>query len=232
MSEHKVATREEWLAARQALLVEEKAMSKAADALAAKRRALPWVEVEKDYRFQTDDGEKSLAELFGDRSQLIVQHFMYAPGAEAGCALCSFWADNYNPMIRHFAARDVSFVAVSRAPLADFQAYKARMGWQFDWVSSHGSDFNHDFQASATDQEMADGETEYNFRKTKPFSQDMPGASCFVKRDGKVYHTYSIYSRGLDRLNTVYNYLDIAPKGRDEQDLPFPMAWVRRHDEY
>lgn len=232
MTAPRIASRAEWLAARKDLLSEEKAHSRAGDALAAKRRALPWVEVTKDYRFQTDEGEKSLSDLFGPHSQLIIQHFMFAPGAEAGCALCSMWADNYNPMIGHFAARDVAFVAVSRAPLTDFAAYKARMGWGFDWVSSHGSDFNFDYQASATEEEAAIGETTYNFRKTKPFAQDMPGASCFARKDGKVYHTYSVYSRGLDRLNGVYNYLDIAPKGRDEAGLPFPMAWVRRHDEY
>jgi len=228
----KIVSREEWLAEREALLVEEKAMSRAADALAEKRRTLPWVEVTKDYRFQTETGNKTLADLFGKHSQLITQHFMYAPGAEAGCALCSMWADNYNPMINHFAARDVAFVAVSRAPLADFQTYKARMGWSFEWVSSNGSDFNFDYQASATEEEIAADETTYNFRQTKPFAQDMPGASCFAKSDGKVYHTYSIYSRGLDRLNGIYNYLDITPKGRDEEGLPFSMAWVRRHDEY
>ena len=232
MTTPRIASREDWLAARKALLTEEKALSRAGDALAAKRRQLPWVEVTKEYRFETEDGEKSLADLFGPHSQLIVQHFMFAPGAENGCALCSMWADNYNPMIGHFAARDVKFVAVSRAPLADFQAYKARMGWSFDWVSSHGSDFNYDFQASATEAEFEAGEVQYNFRTTQPFAPDMPGASCFARNDGKVYHTYSIYSRGLDRLNGLYNYLDIAPKGRDEDDLPFPMAWVKRHDEY
>ena len=232
MTTPRIASREEWLAARKDLLAEEKAHSRAGDALAARRRELPWVEVTKDYRFQTDGGEKSLGDLFGRHSQLITQHFMYAPGAETGCALCSMWADNYNPMIGHFAARDVAFVAVSRAPLADFAAYKARMGWAFDWVSSHGSDFNFDYQASASEAEVEAGETTYNFRKTKPFAQDMPGASCFARKDGKVYHTYSIYSRGLDRLNGVYNYLDIAPKGRDEDGLPFSMAWVKRHDEY
>lgn len=232
MNTPRTASRDEWLAARKELLAEEKAHSRAGDALAAKRRELPWVEVTKDYRFQTEDGEKSLSDLFGPHSQLIIQHFMFAPGAEAGCALCSMWADNFNPMIWHFAARDVAFIAVSRAPLADFQAYKARMDWGFDWVSSDGSEFNFDYQASASEDEFDAGETTYNFRKTQPFARDMPGASCFAKRDGKIYHTYSIYSRGLDRLNGVYNYLDITPKGRDEADLPFPMAWVKRHDEY
>lgn len=232
MTTPRIATREDWLAARKELLAEEKAHSRAGDALAEKRRALPWVEIVKDYRFETDEGEKSLGDLFGAHSQLITQHFMFAPGAEAGCPSCSLWADNYNPMINHFAARDIAFIAISRAPLADFQAYKARMGWDFDWVSSHGSDFNHDFNVSTTDDETAAGETTYNFRKTKPFSAEMPGASCFAKWDGKVYHTYSVYSRGLDRLNGLYNYLDIAPKGRDEDDLPFPMAWVKRRDEY
>lgn len=227
-----IASRDEWMKARTELLAEEKAHSRAGDALAEKRRALPWVEVSKDYRFETEEGEKSLGDLFGPHSQLITQHFMFAPGAETGCALCSMWADNYNPMIKHFAARDVSFVTVSRAPLADFAAYKTRMGWDFDWVSSHGSDFNYDFQASASEAEFESGEVMYNFRKTQPFSQDMPGASCFAKRDGKIYHTYSVYSRGLDRLNGVYNYLDIAPKGRDEDGLPFKMGWVKRHDEY
>lgn len=228
----RIASREEWLTARKELLAEEKAHSRTGDALAAKRRDLPWVEVTKNYRFQTETNKKTLGDLFGPHSQLIIQHFMYAPGAEVGCVSCSMWADNFNPMIGHFAARDIAFVVVSRAPLADFAAYKTRMGWGFEWVSSHGSDFNYDYQASASEEETAAGETTYNFRKIKPFAQEMPGTSCFAKKDGKVYHTYSTYSRGLDRLNGVYNYLDIAPKGRDEAGLPFPMAWVKRHDEY
>lgn len=227
-----IASREDWLIVRRELLAEEKAHSRAGDALAAKRRQLPWVEVTKDYRFQAEDGEKTLGDLFGAHSQLIIQHFMYAPGAEAGCVSCSFWADSFNPMIDHFGARDIAFVAASRAPLQDFQPYKARMGWGFDWVSSHGSDFNFDYQASVSEAEHEAGEVTYNFRKIPPFAGEMPGVSCFAKQDGKIYHTYSVYSRGLDRLNGAYNYLDIAPKGRDEGDLPFPMAWLKRHDEY
>ena len=182
---------------------------------------------------QTPEGEKGLGDLFGDKSQLILQHFMMGPGWENGCPSCSFWADGYNGTLPHLAGRDAQFVAVSVAPLAEIEVYRSRMGWTFPWMSSEGSDFNRDFQVSFTDEEMAAGEMYYNFRNTSVPVKEAPGASVFARdEDGQVYHTYSCYSRGLDMLNVVYQYLDLLPKGRDEQDLPHPMAWVKRRDEY
>ncbi|MEM7429772.1 MAG: thioredoxin family protein [Pseudomonadota bacterium] len=228
-----VASRDDWLKTRLELLEEEKAFLRARDALSAKRRELPWVKIEKDYRFQSPEGERSLADLFGGASQLIVQHFMMGPGWENGCPSCSFWADGYDGTMAHMAERDAAFVAISAAPLSEIEAFRSKMGWTFPWASSEGSDFNRDFQASFTDEEMAAGEMYYNFRTSSFPAQEAPGASVFAKDDdGTVYHTYSCYARGLDMLNVVYQYLDLLPKGRDEQDLPHPMAWVRRHNEY
>ena len=228
-----IASREDWLAARKDLLAEEKAFLHTRDALSAKRRELPWVKVEQDYRFETLKGEKTLAELFDDKGQLIVQHFMLGENWDEGCPSCSFWADGFNGTTDHLAHRDAAFISVSNAPLAKIEAYRKRMGWDFDWVSSLGSDFNHDYHVSFTPEEMKSGKVDYNFRETTFPSEEAPGISIFAKDDsGQVYHTYSCYSRGLDNMNVAYQYLDLLPKGRDEADLPYAMAWVKRHDQY
>lgn len=233
MTGHEVVSREAWLAARKALLAEEKAFTRQRDALAAKRRALPWVRIEKDYRFRAPEGAVSLAELFGGSSQLIVYHFMFAPDWEAGCKSCSFWMDSFNGTTAHLRQRDASLVLISRAPLAKLEAFKKRMGWEFRWVSSEGSDFNFDFGVSFTDDDKAKGKVAYNYETRNYMSPEMPGLSTFFKdENGAIYHTYSCYARGLDALNAAYQLLDLAPKGRDEDALPFPMTWVRLHDEY
>ena len=233
MSKPSVVSREQWLEARKQLLAEEKAFTKQRDALSRKRRELPWVKVDKDYSFTTAHGKKSLGELFAGRSQLVVYHFMYGPEWEQGCPSCSFWADNYDGTGVHLGARDITLLAVSRAPLDKLTAYKQRMGWNFEWVSSLGSDFNHDYQASFTDEEMASGEMTYNFTRKKFPSQEAPGTSVFFRdEDGNIYHTYSCYARGLDMINGAYHIMDLTPKGRDESELDWPMAWLRRHDQY
>lgn len=233
MAEPTVVSREEWLAARIALLEEEKALDKARDALSAKRRSLPWVRVEEDYVFESENGAETLADLFGDKSQLIVQHFMYGPDWEEGCKSCSFWADQFDPAVVHLGARDVAFVAVSQAPFPVFTPFKARMGWQFHWVSSAPCKFSNDYHVWYTPEEIAAGNTFYNFRKGFHYGEHSPGVSVFAKDDaGAVYHTYSCYARGLDMLNGAYHLLDLVPKGRDEQDLPASMAWVKHHDRY
>ena len=227
-----VATREEWLAARKELLAEEKAFMRQRDTLSAKRRQLPWVKVEKNYTFQGPNGECSLADLFGDKSQLIVQHFMFGEDWEEGCPSCSFWADGFNGMTIHMAHRDAAFVAISNAPYPKLEAYKKRMGWTFNWVSSHGSSFNFDYRVSYTKEQLGSGSADYNFGKSFA-SEEAPGTSIFAKdAAGNVYHTYSCYARGLDNMNAAYQYIDLLPKGRDEDELPFSMAWVRRHDQY
>ena len=233
MSTHRIVSQEEWLQARKAHLAREKEFTRLRDQLSRERRALPWVKVEKDYVFQGPNGPESLGDLFGGRSQLLVQHFMYGPDWEEGCPSCSFWADSYDGFSVHRAQRDVTMVAVSRAPLEKLDAFKRRMGWSFKWVSSLGSDFNRDFQVSFTPEEMAKGEMTYNY-ETRGFPADeAPGVSVFARNeDGEIFHTYSCYARGLDMLNGAYHYLDLMPKGRDEDDLPYSMAWVRRHDEY
>ncbi|MEC9340936.1 MAG: thioredoxin family protein [Pseudomonadota bacterium] len=228
-----VVSREVWLAARRAHLEKEKAFTRQRDALVADRQKLPWVRVDKDYRFQSAGGELRLIDLFGDASQLIVQHFMLGPGWDEGCPMCSFWGDNFNGTTVHMAHRDVSFVAVSRGELARIEAYRQRMGWTFPWVSSLGSDFNFDFHVSFTEQEMQAGQVQYNYRSTTFPSSEAPGVSVFCRNDqAQVFHTYSCYARGLDNLNGAYHYIDLTPKGRDEDGLPYPMAWVRRHDQY
>ena len=233
MTKPVVATRAEWLAAGRALLEEEKAFTRARDRLSATRQALPWVLVEKPYVFAAPGGRKTLAELFDGRGQLIVYHFMFAPEWNEGCKSCSFWMDNFDNVVVHLNQRDVSFAAVSRAPLDKLEAFKRRLGWRFTWVSSGACDFNQDFHVSFTEADKAKGEVEYNFQAQPYRISDMPGLSVFAKDDaGVIFHTYSCYARGLDLLKTAYNLLDLVPKGRDEAALPFPMTWVRLHDLY
>jgi predicted dithiol-disulfide oxidoreductase (DUF899 family) len=232
MEKQKIVPPDQWRAARKELLIKEKALTRARDQLAAERRSLPWVKVDKDYVFDTGAGKKTLAELFGDNSQLFIYHFMLGPGWTEGCRSCSFLADQFDGALIHLAARDVALVAVSRAPLAEIEAFKQRMGWRFPWVSSFGSDFNFDYRVSFRDDEVH-AEGDYNYARQKIQSGEMPGASVFYKdEDGSVFHTYSAYGRGLDSLIGPYNFLDLTPKGRDEADLPFTMAWVRHHDRY
>jgi len=229
----KVVSREEWLAARRELLAAEKELTRARDELSRRRRELPWVKVEKRYEFQSPNGKESLADLFDGRSQLLLYHFMFGPDWNEGCPSCSFWADNYDGTVVHLNHRDVSFVVVSRAPLEKLEAYRRRMGWSFKWVSSFGGDFNYDFRVSFTPEEMKRGEMDYNYRQMKFPSEEAPGISVFFRDgDGAVFHTYSCYSRGLDMLNGAYHHLDLVPKGRDEEGLPYSMAWLRRHDRY
>jgi len=224
---------EQWLAARRELLREEKEFTRLRDRLAARRRELPWVKVEKPYVFESPAGRVSLADLFGSRSQLIVYHFMFGPGWEEGCKSCSYLSDHLAPAVVHLQARDVAFAAISHAPLAEFTPFKQRMGWTFNWVSSHGSDFNRDFHVSFTPEEIADGKkVDYNFGLTEVPIEELPGLSVFARdAAGAVYHTYSTYSRGLDLLIGTYNLLDLVPKGRNE-DPEATMSWVRHHDRY
>ena len=230
--QHKVVSRDEWLAARKAHLANEKALTKARDQLSAERRALPWVKVEKNYVFDTPSGKRTHGDLFGGRSQLIVYHFMLGPDWGEGCPSCSYLADHFDGAAVHLAHRDVTLTAVSRAPLPEIEAYKKRMGWRFPWVSSNGSDFNFDFHVSFKPEE-ADGEVYYNYEMGEFQSDEMPGVSVFIKdASGAIFHSYSAYARGLDILAGAYNFLDLVPKGRDEAELPWTMAWVRRHDEY
>ena len=233
MAKAKVVTPAEWVAARKELLKKEKEFSRLRDELSAKRRELPWEKVEKKYVFDGPKGKETLADLFGERSQLIVYHFMLGPGWAEGCPSCSFLADHFEPSVVHLAARDVRFVAVSRAPLAEIEAFQKRMGWNFHWVSSNGTDFNFDYQVSGTKEEIAQGEVYYNYAKTNFPSEERPGTSVFYKdAAGNIFHTYSSYARGLDSFIGAYNWLDIAPKGRAEEGLKHGMAWVRHHDKY
>jgi len=229
----KVVSQAEWLAARKELLRKEKDFTRLRDDLSRQRRELPWEKVEKKYVFDGPNGKESLGDLFGGKNQLIVYHFMFGPEWTEGCPSCSFLADHFDRSVPHLAARDVRLVAVSRAPLAKIEAFKKRMGWQFKWVSSHGSDFNSDYHVSGTPEEKASGQTYYNYTIQQFPSEERPGASVFYKdEDGNVFHTYSTYGRGLDVLIGAYNWLDMAPKGRDEEGLPHGMAWVRHHDKY
>ena len=229
----RIVSQIEWLKAREQLLAQEKKFTKERDALSRQRREMPWLEVTKPYHFETPEGKKSLADLFAGKSQLIVYHFMFHPDWTAGCKSCSFWADNYNGALDHLAARDTALVAISRAPLAKLEAFKQRMGWRFPWASAIGEDFNHDFGVSFTKDEIASKQKLYNYG-TRAFGiEDAPGISVFAKDpSGKIFHTYSCYSRGLDMLNGAYHLLDLTPKGRDEAGLSHPMSWVRLHDEY
>ena len=260
MATHATGTREEWLAARLALLDAEKAHTRRGDELARQRQALPWVRIDKQYRFETDEGRASLAELFKGRSQLLIYHFMFGPDYTGGCPACSAIADGFNGFAVHLANHDVMLWAVSRAPLAKLNAYRRRMGWTFPWASSFGSDFNADFAVHFTEAQQRDGDIEYNYRREPPlkssgnqkaatssqppsdgpgtgaamtgtdvatYVRERPGMSAFALEDGVVYHTYSAYARGLDGLWGMYQWLDRAPKGRNETDF-----WMRRHDEY
>jgi predicted dithiol-disulfide oxidoreductase (DUF899 family) len=230
---HQVVSRQEWLAARKALLAKEKKLTHDRDAVAAERRALPWVKVDKNYLFDSPTGKKTLADLFDGRSQLIIYHFMFGPDWNEGCPSCSFNMDHTDPALVHLAQRDVSFAAVSRAPLSKIEPFKQRMGWRFPWVSSHDNDFNYDYRVSFTKEEMAKGKVDYNFDVVEFPSSEAPGISVFYKdKDGNILHTYSAYARGTETVLNTYNYLDLVPKGRDEDDLPFTMSWVRHHDRY
>lgn len=227
-----IVSDDDWLAARLELLTREKELQRARDHLASARRALPWRPVKQNYRFATERGEQSLAELFGDASQLLVYHFMYHPDWDEGCKSCSFWADSYDGVQAHLQARDSRLIAVSRGPLEKLLAYRERMGWTFPWVSAADSSFNQDFGVSFTRAEIDSGKARYNYRETSRIGEEMPGLSVFRKKDGELYHTYSTYSRGLDPFNTAYQLLDLTPKGRDEDDLQYSMEWLKRSDEY
>ena len=256
MTHHKTGTREEWLAARLDLLKAEKELTRRSDELARRRQQLPWVRIDTGYRFETDEGTASLADLFEGRSQLLVYHFMFGPDYTAGCPSCSSIADGFNGFVVHLANHDVTLCAVSRAPLAKLQAYKKRMGWSFPWASSSDSNFNFDFQTSHTKEQQQAGAGEYNFAPsdmrpmlaagnesswaaqfasstgtdTPTYMRELPGVSAFVLEGGEVYHTYSAYARGVDGLWGMYQWLDRAPRGRNEDFEGGP--WLRRHDEY
>ncbi len=230
---HPVVSREKWLEARRALLAREKQLTRLRDELSEQRRALPWVRVEKPYLFDAEQGKRTLADLFDGRSQLLVYHFMFPASWEAGCKSCSFWADGYDGIAVHLRQRDVALVAVSKAPLEKLLAFRRRMGWSFPWVSSAQGDFNRDFGVSFTPEEIASRRPLYNFGTTPFGVEEAPGVSVFARdAAGNLFHTYSCYSRGLDTLNPAYQLLDLVPKGRDEDGLPHPMAWLRLHDSY
>ncbi len=217
VKEHKVVEQKEWTAARKAFLAEEKKFTRLRDQLNQKRRNLPWVKVEKKYAFDGPEGRETLADLFGDKRQLIIWHFMFGPDWKEGCSHCSFWADSFNGNIVHLAARDTTMIAISRAPLKKIGPFQKRMGWGFKWVSSFNTDFNHDYQASFSPEDFKRGKAVYNYRTIKPFSDELHGVSVFYKdAAGDVYHTYSTHGRGVDRLNNAYQYLDLTAKGRDE----------------
>jgi len=227
---HRVVSRDAWLAERMTLLAHEKELTRLRDQIARERRALPWVRVDKDYAFDTLQGRRTLAELFGGRYQLLVQHFMLGPGWEQGCPSCSYMADHTDGMTVHLERRDVTMIAVSRAPLAEIERFRQRMGWRFTWVSSHGSDFNYDFGVSFTPEDVATGELHYNYGKWRMAHEELPGISVFYKNGaGDVFHTYSTYGRGVEVMMGTYSMLDLTPKGRDESK---GMSWVRHHDRY
>jgi len=234
MQTHKIVSHDEWLAARKQLLAKEKEFTRLRDELSKERRELPWERVEKNYVFDGPGGKETLAQLFEGRSQLVVYHFMFDPDWDAGCPHCSFWADNFNGIPVHLNHRDVTMVAISRAPQAKLEAYRKRMGWSFKWLSSFGSDFNYDYYVSFTPEEVAKEQAYYNYRlNERQKTLESVGISVFHKdADGTVFHTYSCYSRGVDMLNGAYHYLDLVPKGRDEAGQSNPQFWVRRHDEY
>jgi len=231
--DHPVVERERWLHARLQLLDEEKALLRAQDELARRRRALPWVRVETPYVFDTTVGPRTLADLFDGRRQLIVQHFMLGPGWDEGCPSCSFMADHTDGMAPHLAARDIAFVAVSRAPLAEIERFRRRMGWRFRWVSSFGNTFNGDWHVSFAPEEVASGEVAYNYTRQAFPHTEAPGVSVFVRDDdGTVFHSYSTYGRGVEVMMGAYRLMDLTPAGRGERDVPHKMEWVRHHDRY
>jgi predicted dithiol-disulfide oxidoreductase (DUF899 family) len=233
MRPHKVVSTAEQLEARKAFLAKEKEFTKLRDQLSQARRELPWLKVDKAYVFDGPNGQETLEDLFGARSQLIVYHFMYHPSWEEGCPSCSFLADHFDGIIVHLNHRDVSMVAISKAPLKQLEAYKKRMDWSFKWLSSAENDFNRDYNVSFTTEELAKGDVYYNYKMGAFPSEEAPGVSVFYKDEhGDIFHTYSSYARGLDMLIGAYHYLDIVPKGRDEEGLPWTMAWLRRHDSY
>lgn len=233
MDNPKVVSREEWLVARKELLAKEKELTRQRDAIAAERRQLPWVKVEKGYIFDAPCGKVSLADLFDGRSQLIIYHFMFGPEWQEGCPSCSFHMDHTDGALVHLGQRDVSFAAVSRAPIAKIEAFRKRLGWKFPWVSSFHSDFNYDYQVSFTPDEISRGKVEYNYQLAEFPSAEAPGISVFYRDPpGTIFYTYSAYARGSESTINTYNYLDYVPKGRDEDGLPFSMAWVRHRDRY
>lgn len=232
MVNHHIVNHEEWIDARKRFLAKEKEFTHLRDELSRQRRELPWERVDKPYVFESENGKETLADLFAGRSQLIIYHFMYAPEWDIGCRSCSFWADNFNGIIPHLNQRDVTFIAVSRAPLAKLKEQARKQGWTFKWVSSFGSDFNYDYDVSFSPEAIAHDEALYNFGTQHSTKSDLPGISAFIKDNDQVFHTYSTYARGVDMLNTAYHYLDLAPKGRDEDDLPFTMAWLKHRFAY
>jgi predicted dithiol-disulfide oxidoreductase (DUF899 family) len=228
-----IVSHTDWLTAREQFLAKEKEFTHLRDELSRQRRALPWEKVEKQYEFDSPTGTVTLADLFNGRSQLIVYHFMFAPGWQEGCKSCSYLADHFDGPAIHLANRDTTLAVISHAPLAELEAFKKRMGWKFRWVSSFGSDFNFDYNVSFTPEQKSSGKIEYNYEVQDYFSEEGPGASVFAKdAAGEVFHTYSTYARGLDILVGAYNFLDFVPKGRDEDGLAFSMSWVRHHDRY
>lgn len=233
IANHPVVSGDQWLAERRRLLAREKELTHLRDQIARERRALPWERVSKNYVFDTPDGKRTLADLFEGRSQLLVQHFMFAPGWEQGCQSCSFMADHTDGMNVHLAHRDITMVAVSLAPLADIERFRERMGWQFKWASSNGSDFNYDFHVSFTPEERATGKVHYNYG-VQPFPQEeAPGVSAFYRNDaGEIFHTYSTFGRGVEVMMGAYDMMDLTPKGRSERDVPYKMEWLRHHDLY
>ena len=233
MTKHRVLPHKEWLESRKALLAKEKEFTRLRDEMSRARRELPWEAVTKEYVFEGTGGRRTLAELFEGRSQLIVYHFMFAPSWDAGCPHCSFWADNFNGISTHLNQRDVTFVAISRAPIDTLAAYQKRMGWSFTWLSSGGTDFSYDLGASYTPDQVAAGAAIHNYETNAPPGEDEVAISVFaLGEDGQIFHTYSTYGRGVDMLNGAYHYLDLVPKGRDEAGHDNPQFWVRRHDEY
>lgn len=233
LDNHRIVSKDEWLAARSALLKKEKEFTVLRDKLGRQQRDMPWVSVDKEYLFVGPNGKQTLSDLFDGRTQLIVYHFMYDPNWDAGCPSCSFWADNFNGIVVHLNQRDVTMIAVSRAPYSKIEEYKKRMGWIFKWVSSYDNDFNFDYHVSFTPKELSEKKAFYNYNLQDTHSPEREGVSVFYKDTADhVFHTYSAYARGIDVLNVAYHYLDLVPKGRDEDGHEFTQFWVRRHDEY
>lgn len=233
MQRHPVVSREQWIAARRAHLAREKELTAARERLAEERRTLPWVKVDKEYEFEGPHGKVTLGDLFKGRPQLVVQHVMFAPDWDAACKSCSFWADGLDRMAPHLAARDTAVAAISLAPVAKLEAFKKRMGWGFDWVSSGGNDFNRDYGVTFSAEQIATGKPMYNFGTTAIYGPELPGISVFFRNEaGEIFHTYSCFARGLDMMNAAYQYLDLTPLGRHEDGLPYPMDWVRLRDQY